>query len=301
MSVKRAQKDTYDQIKKRVTEYNVRYVLAILLSSALAMFFIFSVLPLIPITIILYLRFDLALLWLVWPVCMVTSFLAYSQSSKLIRTLNAKYGITLEEKMFLRAHESLKFLEEYLDPQHPIMGSRMKAARKLDRIYDLLDSTEWSLPNVSIVREQAVQLAALQANLKMRLIPAIENITSNRDKDLATLETSRLALQALVEYLTQPQLDGLTNVNKQMQPLTEITRKSISLQIKHLITKPSILKRILVISSAPAFAAAASYFDVVYLDAKPSDAFVVGIAVVIGILGIYVTYLVGTRTAGSKT
>jgi hypothetical protein len=207
MSVKRAQKDIYDQIKKRVAEYNVRYALAVLLSLASAIFFIFSIVPLIPYAIALYFGWDIVIVWLV---CVSTSILAFSQSSKLVHTLNAKYGITLEEKMFLRAYESLKFLEEYLDPQHPIMSSRMKAVRKLERIYDLLDSTEWSLPNVSIVREQAGQLAALQANLKKRLMPAIENIAPNREKDRATSETSRLALQALVEYLTQPELEGLT-------------------------------------------------------------------------------------------
>lgn len=176
----------------------------------------------------------------------------------------------------------------------------MKAVRKLERIYDLLDSSEWSLPNVSIVREQAGQLATLQANLKKRLIPAIENIAPNREKDRATSETSRLALQALVEYLTQPQPEGLTKVNNQMLPLNEITQESVSLRIKHLITKPSILKRVLIIPSTFAFATAASYVDVVYFDAKPSDAFNLGIFVVLGIFAIYVTYLVGTRTIGQK-
>ena len=297
MSLKRVQKDTYDQIKTRVAEYNVRHTLAVLLSFAFAMFFIFSILPLIPFFIALYFGFDIVFVWLS---CLVISSLAFWQSGKLIRKLNVKYGVTLEEKMFLRAYESLKFLEEYLDPQHPIVGSKIKAVRKLERICDLLDSTEWSLPNVSIVQEQAVQLAALWANLKKRLIPSIENISPNRDEIFAALEPSRLVLQALVEYLTQPRLDGLASVNNQMLSLTETTQKSVFLQIKGLITKPSILKRILVISSAPAFAVAASYTDLVYFDAKPSDAFNVGIAVIIGIFAIYVTYLVGTRNTGSK-
>lgn len=100
MSVKSAQKDAYDQIKKRVAEYNVRYFLALLLSFALAIFFIFSILPLIPLVLALHFGWDIVIVWLV---CLFTSSLAFSQSGKLTRTLNAKYGITLEEKMFLRA------------------------------------------------------------------------------------------------------------------------------------------------------------------------------------------------------
>ncbi len=298
MSVTNVYNSSYGQIKKRVAEYNIRYVLAVFTSFILTILFVFSLLPLIPFAIALYFGFDVRY---VWVICLMIFGLAFWLSSKLIRKINLKYGITLEEKMFLRAYESLKFLEEYLNPSHPIRSSRMKAGRKLERIYDLLQLNEWSIPNISIMREEREALATFQSNLKKQLIPAIEKTSKGDDKDKKNLETSLSLLLGLIEYTIHPHLDGLKKVNENMHLLDVKAERDILRSIRLGIWRPSNWKYLLVLFSVIAAGVVAYLLDLNYFGAKPSEAFSILIMVFLGIITIFAAYFGATRAIRPKT
>jgi hypothetical protein len=83
----------------------------------------------------------------------VTLFLIFQRYN---RQVEAKFSISLEEKMSVKAYESSSYLQEYLDCEHPILGSKRKAIRCLQDIGYFLTTT--ALPNAKLIHEERLQL-----------------------------------------------------------------------------------------------------------------------------------------------
>jgi hypothetical protein len=285
----------YDQIKKRISDYRLTHGFLVFCTFICAILFVFSLLPLVPVAIFDFIGLTTtsaanSILFLIfWVVCVVILGYLFSRLNKKTLRVEEKYGITLEERLYLRAYESMKFLEQYLDPKHPIASSKMKAVRKLTDIDYLLDSSQWRIPNIYVLSEEAQQMKDFKRNLERKLIPAIKKSRGEKDKEI--LDTSRATLRAMVEHLARPELVKLQLLNDGMSSLPEITERGIYVRVKTTISQPSNLKHILAIGLAAILSFAAAYADIVIFSATEHDAYALGIYSLIGIVGVYATFV----------
>lgn len=279
--------ELYNKIKKRLRDYRYRSGFFTLGTMAFAVLLIFSLFPLIPVLIIDYLGLPYSD-WASasWFICIVAFGGLFWIFQRYARKIEAKRGITLEEKMYVPAYEALCFLKEYLDPNHPIFGSKTKAIRRLQSIDYLLVSI--GLPFVSIIREEAVQLRELRENLKYRLIPSIKNVRQSNPK---AMEAIYPAVTELVDYLSNPVLPGLVALNGRMVSLPTVTEKGISEALRSAIIRRSNLRHTVVFSFFVIFASFVYYVDINYFDATMNAAFEFALMFFVGIVAIYVTYL----------
>src|SRR3990172_10193694 len=130
--------ETYKKVKKRIAEYKIRNFFAKLGSFIFAVLTLFSLLPLVPTFIVSFLSISSIFIIPLWAVCFVAFVWLFSIFQKYSNKIEDEFGVTLEESMFVSAYESLCFLKEYLDPEHPILGSKNKAIRRLKDIAFLL-------------------------------------------------------------------------------------------------------------------------------------------------------------------
>jgi hypothetical protein len=290
MSDEERRKETYERIKKRLGEYRYRSALLKLGALASAFLFIFSLFPIVPISIIDILGLDMYS-WSVplWFLCIGVFIVLFWIFQRLSRKIEEKRGITLEEEMYVPAYETLCHFREYSDPNHPIIGSKLKAERRMQRILTLLG--EIALPNVTIVREEAVQLWQLRNNLKTRLIPLMRKHNGNVHSSLI----------ALVDYLSRPELPSLVTLNITMASLPEITEKNIYLDIISAFFKSSNLRHIGAVLAAGITALLIYYIDLNYFGASSHEAYALGVGSSIALVTLYVTYLGLTKRRELRT
>ena len=286
MSQKDESEETYKKVKKRIWEYKTRNFFAKIGSFVFALLTLFSLIPLVPIFIVSYLSISSIFVVPIWIFSLIAFVWMFAIFQKYSRKIEKKFGVTLEEKMFVSAHESQCFLREYLDPEHPIFGSKMKAIRRLKDIDYLLTSTE--LPNLTIINEETTQLVQLETNLRNRLVPSIVKMQKN-NPDANEKISSIIA--TLVDYLTKPKLGTLTLLNSNLVTLPESKEKGVSRYITDAVLKRSNARHVFVFSGIAVVSFLASYVDFYYLVASASDAFTLGIGTCIGIVAVYVTYL----------
>lgn len=280
MSDEERRKETYERIKKRLGDYRYRSAFLTLGAMVCALLFVLSLFPLVPGFIITILGLDMYS-WTVplWFLCIGVFGVLFWIFQRFSRKIEEKRGITLEEKMYVLAYEALCHFKEYSDPNHPIIGSKLKAERRMQRILILLE--EIALPNVTIVKEEAVQLWQLQNNLRTRLIPSMRIHHGNVHS----------LLIALVDYLSRPELPSLVALNKTMVSLPEIVERSIYLDVRSAFFKRSNLRHTTVFSVFAIFASFVYYVDINYFGAPTDAAFGLGLMFWVGIAAIYVTYL----------
>jgi hypothetical protein len=280
MSDEERRKETYERIKKRLGDYRYRSAFLTLGAMVCALLFILSLFPLVPGFIITILGLDMYS-WTVplWFLCIGVFGVLFWIFQRFSRKIEEKRGITLEEKMYVLAYEALCHFKEYSDPNHPIIGSKLKAERRMQRILTLLE--EIALPNVTIVKEEAVQLWQLQNNLRTRLIPSLRKYNGNVHS----------LLIALVDYLSRPELPSLVALNKTMVSLPEIVERSIYLDVRSAFFKRSNLRHTTVFSVFAIFASFVYYVDINYFGAPTDVAFGLGLMFWVGMAAIYVTYL----------
>jgi len=290
MSDEERRKETYEQIKKRLGEYRYRSALLKLGALASAFLFIFSLFPIVPISIINILGLDMYS-WSVplWFLCIGVFIVLFLIFQRLSRKIEEKRGITLEEEMYVLAYEVLCHFEEYSDPNHPIIGSRLKAERRMQHILNLLGEIEF--PNVSIVREEAIQLWHLRNNLKKKLIPLMRKSDGNVHS----------LLIALVDYLSRPILPSLVMLNTMMTSLPEIRERSIFLDVISAFFKSSNLRHMEIVLVSGIAALLIYYMDLNYFNASLHEAFALGIVSLIALITLYVTYLGLTMRKGPRT
>jgi len=291
-------KETYERIKKHLGDYRYRSSFFSLGTMVFALLLILSIFPLVPVIIadVLGLAYSI---WSVplWFLCIGVFGALFWVFQRFAKRIEEKRGITLEERMYVRAYESLCFLTEYLDPDHPISGSRSKAARRLQDIDYLLGST--GFPYVSIIRDAASQLWQFRRNLETRLIPLIRRPLDRTDTKSA--EDVCSILTALVDYLSKPQLVGLVALNGRMSSLPQVTEKNIFEDFKDILFKRSNLRHTVVFSFFAIFASLVYYVDINYFGATMNTAFELGLMFFVGIVAIYVTYLGLTVRRESRT
>jgi uncharacterized membrane protein (GlpM family) len=280
MSDEERRKETYERIKKRLGDYRYRSAFLTLGAVVCALLFIFSLFPLVPAFIAASLglaQYDWSIL--LWFACIAVFGVLFWIFQRFSRKIEEKRGITLEEKMYVPAYEALCHFREYSFPNHPIRGSKLKAERRMQYILTLLG--EIALPNVTIVREEAIQLWQLGNNLKTRLIPSMRRDNGNVHS----------LLIALVDYLSRPELPSLTALNKTIAPLPEIVERNIYLDARSAFFKRSNLRHTVVFSVFAIFGWFVYYVDINYLGATMSAAFQLGLMSLLGIAAIYVAYL----------
>jgi hypothetical protein len=284
----RKRRDAYDRIKKRLKDY--RYRSALLKAGAIvwAILLISSLFPVIPV----YLAIALGLYssgWSValWFLCIAIFAVLFWIFQRLATKIEGRRGITLEERMYVPAYEALSFLREYVDPDHPILGSKLKALRRLQRISVLLG--EVGFPNISILREETNQILWLGKNLRTRLIPSIKNRINGNDPSI--LESAHSSLVALVDYLSEPKLDGLVTLNKTMTSLPEITERNIFVDFWSTLLRRSNLRHIVVFSIVVLVSLLVAYIDYEIVGGSLHDAFTFGVGSLIALVTLYVTYL----------
>ena len=197
-----------------------------------------------------------------------------------------KYNVTLEEKAFVLAYEALRFLKEYFDKDHPILGSKRRAINRLGQISYLFGST--GLPSVYIIREQAIQLRELRINLRSRLVPSVRSV---RLEDSKTIENIYSTMNNLLVYLSKPTLDNLKDFNTQMLPVTENLEKSFVLDFASTVFRRSNLRHVIVFSFSVVSSFIVYYSDITFFGAIDSSAFELSLMFLVGIVAIYVTYL----------
>ena len=286
MSEKEGTEATYKKVKKRIQEYKTRNFLTKLGSFVFAVLTIVSFVPLVPIFLVTYFLIPSILLVPIWIICVILFGWMFSVFQKYDRKIEENFGITLEEKMFVSAYEALCFLREYLDPEHPILGSKMKVVRRLKDIDYLLNSTE--LPNFTIINQETNQLNQLETNLRNRLVPSIAKIQKNNPD---AKEKSVQIIALLVDYLIKPKLDILTLLNGNLASLPESKEKGVFGYVSNAVLKRSNARHIFVFSGIAVVSFLASYVDFYYLAASASDAFALGVGSCIGIIAVYAAYL----------
>lgn len=125
---------TYSKIKKRIHDYRLQYGVTFAGTFVFAILFFFSLLPLIPAVLANYFNFGSFSIFLYWALCSIGFGYLFSRSNKKVEKVNKEYGVELEERIFVSAYEALCFLDEYLDPNHPIISSKRKSIQKLQGI-----------------------------------------------------------------------------------------------------------------------------------------------------------------------
>jgi len=281
MSDEEKRKETYERIKKRLEDYRYRSALLQLGTMGSAVLLILSVFPIVPILVMAFLPFYMSGNWLVplWFTCIGVFFVLFWLFQRFSMKIEQKRGITLEEKMYVPAYEALCHFKEYSDPDHPIMGSKLKAERRMRYILTLLAGI--ALPNVTIVREEAIQLWQLWNNLKTRLTPSMRRDNGNVHS----------LLVALVDYLSKPELASLVALNIKLVSLPEIVERDIYLDVRSAFFKRSNLRHITMFSVFAIFGWFVYYIDINYFSAPTDTAFGLGLTFWLGIAAIYVTYL----------
>jgi hypothetical protein len=284
MSDEERRKETYDRIKKRLGEYRYRSALLTLGTLAFALLFVFSLFPLVPVIIAIALGLTYSV-WTVplWFLCIGIFGALFWVFQRVTKMTEEKRGVTLEEKMYIPAYEALCYFREYFDPNHPIKGSKLKAERRMEKILTLLG--ESTLPNVIIIREEAVQLWQLWKNLKMRLIPSMEKNNGSIDSSLVRL----------VDYLSKPELTSLVRLNEMMLSLSEINERNIYLDFRRALLKSSNLRHMEIVLVTSITALLIYYTDLNYFGANLHEAFALGIGSLIALMTLYVTYLALTK------
>jgi hypothetical protein len=286
MSQKEGNDESYTKVKKRIQEYKIRNFFAKFGSFVFALLTIFSFVPLVPIFLTSYFLIPSIFLIPIWIICVILFVWMFIIFQKYDKKIEKTFGITLEEKMFVSAYEALCFLREYLDPKHPILGSKMKVIRRLKDIDYLLNSIE--IPNFTIINQETNQLNQLETNLRNRLVPSIAKIQKN-NPDANEKISSILAI--LVDYLTAPKLDVLTILNGDLASLPESNEKGVSRYVTDAVLKRSNARHIFVFSGIAVVSFIASYVDFYYLAASASDAFALGVGSCIEIIAVYAAYL----------
>jgi len=270
---------TYERIKKRVSTYKKASYIFQALQFILAMLFIFSLVPIIPAA--LDLLFDTSLLILWWPICLVAFGILLYISNRVYNQILSTRRITLEEMLYVIAFETLKLLDEYLDSVHPVAGSKNKAVRKLQSMSYLLESTDWQIPNISILKDGAEPIMEFRNNLITRLTPSI------RGKDKGKIEKAYSALKLFLDFLAQPQISGLIKTNKELDQLPPVSQRGI---LSSILMRP-MAKNLLAFSFITAIAVVVYCVDIFYMNPTPHEALSLFVATFIGGAGVYVTYL----------
>jgi hypothetical protein len=290
MSDEERRKETYERIKKRLGDYRYRSTFLTLGTMVCALLFILSLFPLVPAVIAAILGltyYDWSIL--LWFVCIAVFGALFWIFQRFSRKIEEKRGITLEEKMYVPAYEALCHFREYMEPNHPIIGSKLKAERRMQYILTLLEQT--AFPNVDIVKEQTVQFQRLYRSLRTRIIPSIRKYQGNVLQSLV----------AFVDYLSAPKLPSLVELNKTMESLPETVERNIYLDFRSALFKRSNLRHTTVFSSFAIFAMLVYYIDINYFDAPKDTAFGLGLMFWVGIAAIYVSYLALTRRKEQRT
>lgn len=299
MSEEEKRKVTYERIKKRLGDH--RYLSAFLAIGEMvsAALFVFSLFPLVPVIVLSLLGPSANSSWIVplWFICIGVFSVLFWLFQRFYKKVEQKRGITLEERIYVLAYESLRSLNEYLDPEHPISGSGSKAVRRLRDVDSVFGST--GFPYMSLIGEAASQMGQLRGNLETRLIPAISRSLDRTDTRSA--EDARSILVALLDYLSKPQLPELVALNKRMSSLPQVTEKNVSRYFKDALLKRSNLRHAVVFSIFAVFASMAYYVDINYLDAPTYTGFEFGLMFFAGLVGIYVTYLGVTGRRDQRT
>jgi len=193
----------------------------------------------------------------------------------------SRIQVTLEERMYIPTFEALVFLDEYFDPQHPITKSKGRAVIKLKTLERLLKSSDWQIPNISIVKERADHFRRFRRNLVTQLTPSIEQ----EDKD--DLKKGYLALEKFHDYLLNPQVSALVKINESMSSLPRVSKRGILQRVWMNVTTRRVLPIILIVITA----CVVFHVDTIYMNANSHDAFSLTILSSIGLIGVYATYL----------
>jgi len=288
MSLQESREETYNRIKKRIKFYRYRFGFFAVGTLVFGLLLILSVFPLVPIAIaslldILYSNWTLPL----WFSCIGIFAVLLWIFQRFAKKIKEESGITLEEEMYVHAYEALCHLREYSDPNHPIIGGKSKAERRVSDILTLLGNTE--VPNATLIREEVAQLWQLRENLRTRLLPSIKKYPKGIDS--GTWNNAISSLNVLIDYLSKPELPSLVALNKKMTSLPEITEISIYDFFRSALLKRSNLRHVMAFSVASVVAMLISYVDLNYLDASHHDAFTLGVSSFIALVTLYVTYL----------
>lgn len=280
-------RDTYNHIKKRLKDYRYRYIIFTTGTVISFLALILSVLPFVPVAIVTALGLSIEWNLIMWVVSIVGFSLVFLIFQRLVRNTLEKRGITLEEKMYIPAYESLINFREYTDPNHPIQSGKPKAVSKLRSISVLIE--EVGFPYIEIVREERLQLSQLWRNLRTRLIPSIEKRINGDDPE--TLRYANSSLIALLEYLSEPELDRLKTLNQTMEFLPETQERNIFLDFKTMVFRRTNLRHAIVffvIALATSFIA---YIDLNIVGGDLNAAYTLGITSFLAMTAIYVAYL----------
>lgn len=287
MSLQKNHDETYRLVKKRLGYYRYRSWFFTSGAMVSAVLLVLSLFPMVPIVLIAILGLKPSV-WNVplWFLCIGVFGVLFWIFQRSAKKTTEKRGVSLEEELYVRAYEALCFLKEYMDPSHPILGSKKKAIRRLQRIDYMLTSI--SLPYVSIIREEAVQMAKLRENLRYRIIPSLKKAGQS---DPEVMEATYSAIEQLVDYLSKPVSVGLIALNANLASLPKIREKSIFEDLKSAIFRRSSLRHTATFSVFAIFSSLVYYVDINYFGATMNDAFELGLMFFIGITAIYVTYL----------
>lgn len=280
-------RDTYNHIKKRLKDYRYRYIIFTTGTVISFLALILSVLPFVPVAIVTALGLSIEWNLIMWVVSIVGFSLVFLIFQRLVRNTLEKRGITLEEKMYIPAYESLINFREYTDPNHPIQSGKPKAVSKLRSISVLIE--EVGFPYIEIVREERLQLSQLWRNLRTRLIPSIEKRINGDDPE--TLRYANSSLIALLEYLSEPELDRLKTLNQTMEFLPETQERNIFLDFKTMVFRRTNLRHAIVFF---VIALATSFIACIDLNIVGGDlnaAYTLGITSFLAMTAIYVAYL----------
>lgn len=294
MNDEEKRKDTYERIRKRLKDYRWRSGFFTAGAGIWAVLFVLSLFPLVPVLIVAALglaMYDWSIT--LWFLCIGVFGVLFWIFQRFAKKIEGKRGITLEERMYVPAYEAICYLREYTDPDHPVLGSRLKSVRRLQNILVLLG--EVSFPDVSIVREEKVQLMQLWRNLGTRLIPSIEKRINRNDSSI--LGNVHSSLIALIDYLSEPKLNSLVTLNQTMASLPEIIERSIYMDFRSTLFRRTNMRHAIAFSVAAFAASLIAYIDLNYVGGSPHDAYTFGITSFIAFVALYVTYLGLTRRA----
>lgn len=288
MSLQENHEETYKRIKKRIEEYRYRSGLLTIGAMIFALLFIFSLFPLVPVVVASFLGIVYTN-WVVplWFLCIGIFGALFWCCQKSAKKIEEKRGITLEEWMYVFAYEALCYLREYLDPNHRIIGSKLKAERRVLDIVTLLAGV--GFPNASLIREEAVQIGQLWKNLKTRLLSSMKKYLSGNDSKI--IGNVHSSLIALLDYLSKPELPSLLALNNSMTSLPEITERSIYDDFRSTVIRRSNLRHTMAFSVVGVAAMLITYADINYFGASQPDAFALGVGSLIALATLYVTYL----------
>jgi hypothetical protein len=281
MSQQENHEKIYIRIKKRLMDYKYHSFFYGLMTMVFAVFFTFSLIPFVPVIIAAILNIPPSSSWIIvlWFLCVVIFGVLFWIFQRLSRRIEEKYGITLEEKMYVLAYQALCYLKESLDPDHPIIGSKSKAERQVQRILTLLGQI--TIPKVTILKEESVQLLHMWNNLRNRLIPLMRRNPENAVS----------LLDALLDYLSRPELPRLVMLNRTMESIPEIVERNIYLDVKNALIKRSNLRHITMFALFTLVAFVIYNVHQIYFNASADSAFQLCLMLWIGLVGIYVSYL----------